>query len=377
MKIDCAAWTRDHGWSTALPEPDDRSAVVVALGSTRRAGAPVDAIHSITDRWKGHAVVGCSGLGTFSARGVDDDSLQVHVVRLDRGHARAAGVEIRREGTARRAARRVARELLSDDLVGIIVIADTGGPGAVNVTEIGRGFADVVPHVPVVGGLAAGAIHSERAWAIADGTATTGWITAVGVFGQDIDFAVGSSSGWEPCGPEQLVTKAHGNVVYELDGFSAAAEYARRADAIGCSRPHILPLAFSDLDGRTTLRTVVHDDAPGGALVFAGDVPQGSTMRWTRTSCDSLVEAAGLAAKQASSGRDEFALGVSCSARRGVLGRRTAEEADVVSAALGTGSALAGFYGRGAIAPVDGECDLMNQTIAIATISERAPTQLP
>lgn len=64
---------------------------------------------------------------------------------------------------------------------------------------------------------------------------------------------------------------------------------------------------------------------------------------------------------------------VSCVGRRLLLGQRCEEEIDLAVRSLPPGTAIAGFYSYGEIAP-SGEmvrCDLHNQTLVMTVLSER------
>jgi hypothetical protein len=112
-------------------------------------------------------------------------------------------------------------------------------------------------------------------------------------------------------------------------------------------------------------------------MTFAGSMIEGSKVRLSMSSAEDLIDAATDAAKQANpSGTDqtELALLVTCVGRKLVLGERTEEELEAVQNVFGPNTALAGFYSYGEISPnLKGvhNCDLHNQTMTIATISER------
>ncbi len=52
-------------------------------------------------------------------------------------------------------------------------------------------------------------------------------IAAVGLYGKKLSVGYASLGGWDSFGPERLITKSEGNVLYELDGKSALELYKK------------------------------------------------------------------------------------------------------------------------------------------------------
>ncbi len=50
-------------------------------------------------------------------------------------------------------------------------------------------------------------------------------LAAIGFYGDHLRVGYGSMGGWEPFGPVREITRAEGNVLYELDGRSALDLY--------------------------------------------------------------------------------------------------------------------------------------------------------
>ena len=60
-----------------------------------------------------------------------------------------------------------------------------------------------------------------------DGQPEPGKIAALGFYGARLKVGYGSLGGWDPFGPERLITRSNGNVLYELDGHSALDLYKK------------------------------------------------------------------------------------------------------------------------------------------------------
>lgn len=351
--------------------PDDDNVLAIAFADASVAEHPDRPITQLTSAWTGRALIGCSTGGQVHGDAVLDHSMVVTVLRFETTMVRCAHVDLTRSGSARRAGRELAETLAEPGLAAIFVLVDGL---SVNGTALTEGIADVLPEVPVSGGLAADGDRFAHTWTVIDGELVEGHVSAVGFVGDDVEIGFGSMSGWEPFGPDRLVTRSFGNVLYELDGRRASDLYREYLGAQTDQLPAagwLLPLAVTDLDGRVAVRAVrdMHDGE--GSITFVGDIAQGSTAQLMRGSIDGLVHGAQLAAKRATSGHECVAIAVSSLGRRALLGERCEEELDAVLEALPDDVVLVGFLGYGELAPVDGTNDVYDQTMTITTLGER------
>src|SRR5213079_1204094 len=116
-----------------------------------------------------------------------------------------------------------ARMLDPRGLVHVLVMSDGL---QVNGSELVRGLTAHLPAgVGVSGGLSAdGARFQKTLVCFADG-ARAGRVAAIGFYGESLKVNCASRGGWDTFGPERRVTRAKGNVLYELDGQSALELY--------------------------------------------------------------------------------------------------------------------------------------------------------
>jgi hypothetical protein len=122
-------------------------------------------------------------------------------------------------------------------------------------------------------------------------------------------------------------------------------------------------------------------------MIFAGDVPEGASVRFMKANFDRLVDAASGAANQAMGGgamtggvsggevggEPTLSVLISCVGRKIILGNRVAEEVEAVKDVFGAKTLVTGFYSYGEIAPHSSrvQCQLHNQTMTITNFSER------
>ena len=122
------------------------------------------------------------------------------------------------------------------------------------------------------------------------------------------------------------------------------------------------------------LRATMAVNRKEGSIVFAGEIPEGSMVRLTCGDHASILEAAEQAAMaalaQLGSCVPAMVFFYSCMARKIVLGRRTREEIDKISQAVGPGLPMVGFYTYGEYCRVtcDGPSLLHNETASVSVI---------
>jgi hypothetical protein len=253
----------------------------------------------------------------------------------------------------------------------------------VNGSELVGGLASALPpHVSITGGLSGDGDRFESTLVVLDGVAMRGAVGAIGLYGDAIRVGYASLGGWDPFGPERLITRAEGNVLYELDGQSALALYKRYLGDHAAELPSsglLYPLSLRIRDEDVpVVRTILAVDEEHQSMTFAGDVPVGSYARLMKANFDRLIDGAAGAAKTTreavGDANPELAILISCVGRKLVLKQRVEEEVESVRDVLGASATFTGFYSYGEISPFtpNAKCELHNQTMTITTLSERA-----
>ena len=200
-----------------------------------------------------------------------------------------------------------------------------------------------------------------------------------GLYGSHIKIRSASLGGWDPFGSERLITKSKGNVLYELDGQSALELYkvylgTHAKDLPGSAL--LFPLCLRSDDSKGGLvRTILAVDEKTQSMTFAGDVPEGTYVRFMKANFDRLIEGAVGAAEKSMSlkkASPELALLISCVGRKLVLKQRVEEEVEGVREIFGPKTAITGFYSYGEISPFtpNAKCELHNQTMTITSFME-------
>ena len=133
----------------------------------------------------------------------------------------------------------------------------------------------------------------------------------------------GTEAGWENFGPERLVTNAVSNRLFEIDGTNALDLYkkylGKEAEGLpGSALFFPLSLKLSE-EAEPLVRTILSVDNSDKSMVFAGDVPKGSKVRFMRANLDRLTNAATNAALQtlaSNATAPKLAILVSCVGRK-------------------------------------------------------------
>jgi hypothetical protein len=376
MKLSTMNWDPDHGWSSSFPALDSPSTLVLVFGDEV---VEVDnrPLKEIVGAFPTSLVVGCSTSGQILGKSLRDHVCVVAVAQFDNVELKKAVAEVPSMADSRKAGAAIGAQLAKHDLRAVFVLSDGL---SVNGSELVAGLTGGVgPDVVITGGLAGDGERFDHTWVIDGDSLCSHRVLAVGMYGEHVRIGSGSQGGWGIFGPERIVTRSSGNVLYELDGKPALELYKRYLGDLAADLPAsalLFPLAIRPgTDGHQLVRTVLAVDETEQSMTFAGDIPQGQRAQLMRSSADRLVDGATAAAVMSSKGIDRsgptLGVAISCVGRRLVLGVRTEEEIEATLEALPTGSELIGFYSYGEIAPdAGGASDLHNQTMTITTIGE-------
>ena len=338
----------------------------------------------IVTKFPNAIISGCSTSGEIHDTEVLDESVIVSAFHLENTKVELAKVSVSTNSNSYELGKNLATQLLrgndlhDGDLCHVIVFSNGL---CVNGSELVCGLSSVLPsNVSVTGGLAGDGARFEKTFVIANDVCDSSSIVAVGFYGSHLKVSYGSFGGWDSFGPERIITKSRGNVLYELDGKSALelyktylGEHASGLPATGL----LFPLSIRvDSNEDRVVRTILGIDDTDRSMTFAGDVPNGSLAQFMKANFDRLIDGATKAAETTLQNKSmhepEFALLISCVGRKMVLKQRVEEEVETVKDVLGNQVVLAGFYSYGEISPFapNAKCALHNQTMTITTFKE-------
>jgi hypothetical protein len=337
-----------------------------------------DLLAELKQAYPESTVIGCSTSGEIDHTRIRDESIVVAALRFETSRVKHAATRLSDASESFSAGARIADELAAPDLRAVIVLSEGLH---VNGSELVRGLNSRLPeNVVVTGGLAGDGDRFGRTWVMANGKVETNGVVAVGLYGGKVRVGHGSKGGWDTFGPERVVTKSDGNVLYALDDRPALALYKeylgeRAAGLPGSALLFPLALRASPDEANSVVRTVLAVDETTQSMTFAGDIPTGHYAKLMRANFDRLIlgaqAAGGAAAALADRRGAALSIAISCVGRRLVLGERSEEETEATLETLPDGTQQIGFYSYGEISPhATGRCDLHNQTMTLTVLSE-------
>ncbi|MBL0013228.1 MAG: FIST C-terminal domain-containing protein [Flavobacterium sp.] len=352
-----------------------KASLVLAFGQRTLLEA-VQPYNGLKATFPNAQIVICSSSGQISNQCVIEKDIVATAIEFEKTKIKSCEIDIISNTNIDDLGRKIKDELASDDLKSILILSEGS---FVNGTElINELIIQTNKQIPIFGGLAGDEYAFEKTIVGLNIDATAGKIVAIGFYGDHIHFGFGSEGGWGDFGPEREVTKSDKNVLYKIGDRFALDLYkeylGKYAEELPGSSLYF-PLSMRE-NGTTAsvVRTILSIDEEKKSMTFAGNIPEGSSVRLMKGNIDKLIDASAIAASRtnANSSQKQLALLVSCVGRRIVLGDRVEEELEVVKDIFGDQTILCGFYSYGEISPTleNVACELHNQTMTIATLFE-------
>ncbi len=234
--------------------------------------------------------------------------------------------------------------------------------------------------INVSGGVAGDDTRFEKTLVGVDEDIKENNIVAVGFYSDNLLVSNGSRGGWSPFGPKARVTKAEGNILYEIDNAPVLPIYKEYLGKKAKDLPSsglLFPFSIIDEEtGERIVRAIQDINEEDESLVFYGEIKKGSSIQLMRAQTEKLFEGAVDSASKSLLTKDlippQVAILISCVARRLALDQLTEEELEEVRSVYGEKTTMCGFYSYAELSPVKGNsrCHLHNQTLTITSFSE-------
>jgi hypothetical protein len=323
-------------------------------------------------------LVFASTAGEIIHDGVYDNSIVATAVELEKSTLKCVTTNISKHQDSFTAGLFLKNQLASESLSGIFIISDGL---MVEGNELVRGFnQDNVRHIPITGGLAGDAARFQKTYTALNDTPGQGNIIAIGFYGEHIHIGHGSLGGWDEFGYERRITSSDKNVLFEVDNEKALDLYKRYLGEFAAELPGsalMFPLSMKAPDAdKYLIRTILAVDDNEKSMLFAGNMPEGSTVRLMRGDIQKLVRASAKAAADSveslKNHKPQLILLLSCVGRKIIMDKKVEEEVLAAEEVLDENCAVSGFYTYGGLSPfgVGTPCELHNQTMTITAFSE-------
>jgi hypothetical protein len=381
MKIQQYIWQNNKDWFPSLNENNSlEKAQIVFIFGGREALENNNGIASLKENFPHATLIGCSTAGEIYKTNVYDQSIVATAIFLEKTQIIHHSVNIGEFGDSYEAGLKLIQKFDKEQLKHIFVLSDGL---KVNGSELVAGMSNALPeHIHLTGGLAGDGANFKKTLVInQDGHPQEDIVVAIGFYGNNLEVSFGSFGGWDSFGIERLITKSKDNVLYELDNMPALELYKSFLGEKSKDLPAsalLFPLSLRTEVGQPpVVRTILAINEEDQSMTFAGNLPQGSSVRLMKANMDRLIEGATIAAQCCNPSKVEdesLALLISCVGRKLVLKQLVEEEIDAVQEVLGQNTQITGFYSYGEICPFSSEllsCELHNQTMTITYFTEK------
>lgn len=378
MQVEQTRWTESHGWEPLAPGKLAQAQLALVFGNTTILQNKTG-LEQIRQAYPKAQLLGCSTAGEICGAEVTDDSLTCTAILFEHTRLKGASVRVESPEQSCAAGETLAKSMDKSGLVHVFVLSDGL---KVNGSELVKGLTkNLPPEITVTGGLSGDGDRFKKTLVVWNGDPQQDTVAAIGFYGDRLKVGYASLGGWDPFGPERLITRSKGNVLYEMDGRSALelyknylGDHAKDLPAAGL----LFPLSLRTKEGTAgVVRTILSVNEADQSMTFAGDVPEGSFAQLMKANFDRLIDGAIGAAKTSytavGSSSPDLAILISCVGRKLVLKQRIEEEVEGVRDVMGGKTVLTGFYSYGEISPFtpNARCELHNQTMTITTLTER------
>ncbi len=311
-------------------------------------------------------IVGCSDAGEITEDGPDTKTISIMLLSAPglsiytavggdiAQNARAAGQEIAEKIKQQAGGVPKIFFMLPDGLAG-------------NGTEIVAGIQAVFgEHYRFVGGSAGDDFLFKKTYQYHGNQVYSGQIVGVGING-DVHFGIGVRHGWKMLGTPRKVTKAHDNIIEEIDGKPAISIYE---DYFGKEKADVLhkePLARLAITYPLGMRVpggtdwLIRDPISvdeKGVITCAAAIPEGSDVYLMIGGKEEAIAASREAAKQAVTELGQHTpkaiLNFNCIARNRLFGLHSGDEIKAMLETVNSQQAVPflGFYTYGEQAPM-------------------------
>jgi hypothetical protein len=378
MKIQQKKFSPSEGWKIIRNDNCDFSqCTLVLVFANKEILNEMDIYDSLRSEYPKAEILLNSTAGEIIDTQVNDNTISLTAILFENTVLKTAHVSIDKVGDSYEAGKYLARKFDPTGLKNILVISDGQ---KVNGSELVVGLQEHLPKETIItGGLAGDGARFQKTLVGLNETPLEGRIVAIGFYGNSLLVTYGSVGGWNPFGPERLITKSNANILYELDGKPALDVYKMYLGEYANELPGsalLFPLSIRTNETENSLvRTILSINEEEKSLTFAGNMPENSYARLMKANLDRLIEGASEAAQNTLSKKNpapDLAILISCIGRKLVLDQRIEEEVEVIRNIYGNKTTITGFYSYGEISPSVkfNKCELHNQTMTITTFTE-------
>lgn len=315
----------------------------------------------INNKWKGIKLIGGTTDGEISSNtGFSEDSVVMMLFYSSKIRF-STGIGVVKDSDISGACKNAVDQALSDFSEEVKLCITIPGNITTNIDQIMFNLRKMIKtDIPIFGGVAGDQWRFQTQYQFLGTNVYTDAVPVL-MMGGDVEFVYGIDSGWEPMGNFGLVTKAEGNIVYNIDNETALDFYKNNLGELSTPSAEFPLIVFNENNEvlyQRSAASVMEGDT--GAIIFMGEIPQGSKVKIGGAERNVILNGT---TKSVSNALDKLSknsqiiggLLFSCAARKTLLGTKTNEESKIVTKLIGEKIPYIGFYAYGELSPVKGE----------------------
>src|SRR5258708_11055656 len=296
MIIEQKKYTKTKGWEVLSPVALSDAPQFVFIFGGRELLEEGKEYETVVSWYPLAHIIWCSTSGEILDTQVSDDSLVLTAIHFEKTTLAFSEADISQTDQSENVGKQLSEKLPKEKLVHAMVFSDGLH---VNGTALVKGILSNLPSsVSVTGGLVGDGANFKKTLVGLDKKPLEGKIILIGFYGENLKIGYGSFGGWEPFGPERIITKSKDNVLYELDGQPALALYKKYLgeQAVGLPSSGLLfPLALrlhTQRGDEQVVRTLLAVNEEEQSMTFAGDMPQNTPAKLMKANFERLIDGA-------------------------------------------------------------------------------------
>jgi hypothetical protein len=311
---------------------------------------------------------GCTGAGIITGGGSDEATHSIALMaisskRLNIVPFMYADLADNPERIGMKIAGRFRDEKIRNDEKALLFLFADGL--TINADAVYRGMRDVLPcHVDVVGGTAGNDFQPGKTYQFFNGRVLSDAVCGVLLYG-DFHYRIGVTHGSKPVGLFRTITRARGNIIYEIDGHPALDILK---EFIGAERVQDVGLTLNlfelgeEFPGQgysenILNRAIIGVDESVGGIRLAVEIPEGAKVRITRRDMNLVLERTREMAETMTRWLQDPGAATyfyfNCSGRGSYLFGDPEQDVDALRSILAPDSSLIGFFTFGEFAPIN------------------------
>jgi len=259
----------------------------------------------------------------------------------------------------------VASKLTVENTKAMILFADGLH---INAEELLNGVSKVSPNVIIAGGLAGDNAIFKDTYIIHQNKILNKGVVGISLNSDDLIVNNSYSFAWQTIGKTFVVNKSIKNTIYEIDGMSPVALYEKYlGKAVSKLLPGIgieFPLIIQDEDMQLARAVLSKND--DGSLVFAGNIKEGTIVRFGVGDASTLIKDSIELSKDLAKKPSQSIFIYTCMARRHFLNQNSSDDIKYFSKIAN----VSGFFTYGEIYTKDSKAKILNETLTTLSLSE-------